>query len=104
MVMNNIFEISFMIFVAVGMMISLIFKNEILQGAIIFLFGIISITSYRFKRTETNFHHFFLVAGFFIGYLMVVGQGKRLFLGGLFFMGVFLGFLLRKLIKTHLES
>lgn len=73
----------------------------VLQGVVIFLFGVISATFQKFRKTDLNFPYVFIVAGFVLGYIIAIG-GHRFLMFFLFILGLIAGLSLKKIIRKQL--
>jgi len=91
------FELFLLLFLVLGIVFSLIVKSFILKLIVIFLFGVITSTAYRF--TGLDFPYTFLSLAFVIGYMIVVGF--NLWILVLFLVGLFFGKFLKKWLNKH---
>jgi len=104
MTIAYVFEIAFLVFLGLGIIFSFILENLFLQGITIFLFGVIAATLQKLRKTDLNFPYIMIIIGFVLGYVLASRSGHRFLLLVLFFLGIFAGMLLKKVIKKHVES
>ncbi|MFH1771074.1 MAG: hypothetical protein ABH828_05985 [archaeon] len=101
MIQAYIFELAFVVFLVLGIIFTLILNSVVLQGIVIFLFGVISATLQRLRKTDLNFPYVIIVAAFVIGFLIAAGSGHRFLLFILFILGLFGGSFLKKIIRKE---
>lgn len=104
MVFAYIFEIAFLVFLALGIIFSFLLNNLILHSITIFIFGVIAATFQKFRKTDLNFPYVFLIVGFVLGYILATTTGSRFMIIILFFLGVIFGLALKKIIKKYVET
>ncbi|MBC8494682.1 hypothetical protein H8D36_00850 [archaeon] len=101
--LENIFEIALLVFLVLGVIFSLILNNLVLQCLAIFVFGILVVVVSGIKRLELNFPYVFVVIGFILGYLISSTPGHRWLVLVIFLVGIVVGLILRKVLKTHID-
>lgn len=102
MTLTYVFELAFIVFLVLGIIFTFILTNPVLQGAVIFLFGMLSATLQKLRKTDLNFPYVIIVAAFVIGYIIAVGAGRRFLMFFLFVLGLIGGLSLKKIIRKQL--
>jgi len=97
-----IFELSLLVFLALGIVLSLVFSGSFMIFVTIFLFGIIAATAHKFTKGGLNFPYVLLIIAFLIGYVLFSG----FFWGVLFFfiLGMISGKIVLYLSKKYVDK
>ena len=101
MVQAYIFELAFVVFLVLGIIFTLILHNPVSQAVVIFIYGIISATLQRLRKTDLNFPYVLIVAAFVIGFLIAAKSGYKLLMLIIFVFGLFAGHLLKKVVRKQ---
>lgn len=102
--LENFFETFFIIFLILGIILSLAFNNFILHAIIILFFGIIVASLHKLKKAELNFPYVFLAVGFLLGYLISTKSGYRFWIIFIFFIGIIIGLASRKFVAKYIDA